>query len=58
MSFGGSATTISAFEFMYAATVDTSSDAKNPNDIQTCDCLGLNNLIVMILNSVIISNLP
>jgi hypothetical protein len=58
VSFGTTATSISAFDFMYAASVDTLSTSSNVNDIQVCDCLGLNALVLSMLQGVISSYLP
>jgi len=58
VSFGGSGTSINAFDFMYSVTVDTSSDSDNQYDVQTCDIMGLNAMIMSYLTDIIASYLP
>jgi hypothetical protein len=58
MSYGPTATSVSAFDFMYAAVTDTLSTDSNYGDIQTCDVFGLNSMIMSYLSGIIAEYLP
>jgi hypothetical protein len=57
VSFGSTATSISAFDLIYAASVDTLKTSSNAFEIQVCDCLGLNSLVLSSLSSLIASKI-
>lgn len=57
-SFGPTATSVSAFDFMYAAVTDTLSTDSNYGDIQSCDILGLNSMIMSYLSRIVAAYLP